>query len=129
MPDQCSGAESELRDRLERSSRSGVMAETAALVARAVGQPLTALAVHAQSARELASASPLARDQIIQALDKVLEQAVRAGRALEQAQRLAGTDEGVYEMADVNALKTADERASGTTFSITQHHAADQPPR
>lgn len=107
MPDQCSGAESERRDRLERSSRSGVMAETAALVADAVGQPLTALAVHAQSARELAGASPLARDQIIQALDKVIEQAVRAGRALEHAQRLAGT------------LTTADGRASGATFSVT----------
>ena len=93
----------ELRGRLERTGRLSAMAETAAAIVHEVSQPLAAIAIYAQTARDLADgAQPVER--VVAALDKVIEQALHAGLVMERVQGLIRGDEGRYETANINAL-------------------------
>ena len=93
----------ELRGRLERTGRLSAMAETAAAIAHEVSQPLAAIAIFGQTARDLA-ASKESDERMVAALDKVIEQALHAGRVMERVQSLIRGDEGEYETANINAL-------------------------
>ena len=93
----------ELRSRLARAERLGAMAEMTATVAHEMNQPLSALAVYAQTARELAG-SGYAGPQLVSALDNVIEQTRRAGLAVERVRRLFQGGEVSLETTDVNAL-------------------------
>ena len=93
----------ELRGRLERIGRLSAMAETAAAVVHEVSQPLAALAMYAQTAREAVDSGQPA-EMIVAVLDKVIEQALHAGLVTERVRRLIRGDEGHFEAADINAL-------------------------
>ena len=95
----------ELRGRLERTGRLSAVAETAAAVVHEVSQPLAAIAIYAQTARDLAGASEL-DETVVAALDKVIEQSLHAGLVIERVRRLIRGDEGQYETANINALAT-----------------------
>ncbi|MCY3837570.1 MAG: PAS domain S-box protein [Gammaproteobacteria bacterium] len=92
-----------LRDRLERAERLGAMAEMTAAVAHEMNQPLSALAVYAQVARELAD-SGSAEPKLVSALENIIEQTRRAGLAVERVRRLFQGGELSFEIADVNTL-------------------------
>ena len=92
----------ELRGRLERTGRLSAMAETAAAIVHEVSQPLAAIAIYAQTARDLAEDHP--GEHLVDALDRVIEQALHAGLVMERVQRLIHGDEGQFETADINAL-------------------------
>ncbi len=95
----------ELRSRLDRTGRLSAMAETAAAIVHEVSQPLAAIAIYAQAARDLADSAQLA-GKMVAALDKVIEQALHAGLVMERVQGLIRGDEGRYETANINALAT-----------------------
>ncbi|MCY4014470.1 MAG: PAS domain S-box protein [Gammaproteobacteria bacterium] len=93
----------ELRGRLERTGRLSAMAETAAAIVHEVSQPLAAIAIFAQTARDLADGN-VPDERMVAALDKVIEQALHAGLVMERVQSLIRGDEGQYETANINAL-------------------------
>ena len=122
-----------LRERLARTGQRSAMAETAAAIAHEVGQPLTAIAMYAQTARDLADQPPSQSGKMIDALDKVIEQAVRAGNVLERVRQLVYGEEGRFEPADVNALvadvvevASLDAQAHGIAIELLE--ADDLPP-
>ena len=121
-----------LRDRLARAERLGAVAEMAAAVAHEMNQPLAALAVYAQAARQLAVSSFPQSRQLVLALDNVIEQTRRAGRAVERVRRLFQGEKISLESADLNALMRetvelarADARPRGVTIEF--HPGADIP--
>ena len=93
----------ELRGRLERTGRLSAMAETAAAIVHEVSQPLAAIAIYAQTARDLANGEQ-PDERMVAALDRVIEQALHAGLVMERVQSLIRGDEGQYETANINAL-------------------------
>jgi len=93
----------ELRGRLERTGRLSAMAETAAAIVHEVSQPLAAIAIYAQTARDLADGEQ-PDERMVAALDRVIEQALHAGLVMERVQSLIHGDEGQYETANINAL-------------------------
>lgn len=93
----------ELRGRLERTGRLSAMAETAAAIVHEVSQPLAAIAIYAQTARDLAEGKQ-PDESMVAALDRVIEQALHAGLVMERVQSLIRGDEGLYETANINAL-------------------------
>ena len=93
----------ELRGRLERTGRLSAMAETAAAIVHEVTQPLAAIAIYAQTARDLAEGKQ-PDESMVAALDKVIEQALHAGLVMERVQSLIRGDAGLYETANINAL-------------------------
>lgn len=93
----------ELRGRLERTGRLSAMAETAAAIVHEVSQPLAAIAIYAQTARDLTDRKTPDR-RMVAALDKVIEQTMHAGLVMERVQSLIRGDEGQYEAANINAL-------------------------
>ena len=93
----------ELRGRLERTGRLSAMAETVAAIVHEVSQPLAAIAIYAQAARDLAEGQQ-PDESMIAALDRVIEQALRAGLVMERVQSLIRGDEGQFETANINAL-------------------------
>ena len=114
----------ELRSRLARSERLCAMAEMTATVAHEMNQPLSALAVYAQAARELAG-SGSAVPQLVAALDNVIEQTRRAGMAVERVRRLFQGGEVSLETTNVNTLVSemvelarVDARPQGVAIEI-----------
>lgn len=93
----------ELRGLLERTGRLSAMAETAAAIVHEVSQPLAAIAIYAQTARDLADGKA-PDERMVAALDRVIEQALHAGLVMERVQSLIRGDEGQYETANINAL-------------------------
>lgn len=93
----------ELRSLLARSERLAAMAEMTATVAHEMNQPLSALALYAQAARNLAESGSAAR-QLLSVLDSVVEQTRRAGLAVERVRRLFQGGEVSLETTDVNSL-------------------------
>lgn len=93
----------ELRDRLDRSERLAAMAEMTVAIAHEVNQPLSALAVYAQVARELAE-SESAGPKLVSALENILQQIRRAGLTVERVRRLFQGGEVSFEATDVNTL-------------------------
>ena len=69
----------QLVNRLAHVSRIGVMGEMAASIAHEINQPLTAIASYAQACNRLLSADKTRTDEIVSALGKISDQAIRAG--------------------------------------------------
>ena len=94
----------ELHDRLADIGRLSAMAETTAAIAHELSQPLAAVGIYAQVARDLLDRAPAETARLAETLDKVTAQALRAGEVMERVQRLIRGLDGRYEAADVNAL-------------------------
>ena len=81
------------------------LVETTATLAHELNQPLAAIATYAQAARVQATSDDAKK--LLATLDKVMEQALRAGAVVKRVQGLvkgvAGDSER-FEEADVNAL-------------------------
>ena len=90
--------------RLAEAERLGTVAELSAALAHEINKPLAAIAIYVQSARALADADPPERAGLVEALDCAIEQTRRAGRAVEQVQRLYRGGSGEIESVDIGAL-------------------------
>jgi len=69
----------QLVNRLAHASRVGVMGEMAASIAHEINQPLTAIASYAQACTRLLTAEKSQTNDVISALEKIGNQAIRAG--------------------------------------------------
>ena len=95
----------ELRERLAQAEGVSALVETTATLAHELNQPLAAIATYAQAARVQATGDDAKK--LLATLDKVVEQALRAGTVVKRVQGLvkgvAGDSER-FEEADINAL-------------------------
>lgn len=122
----------QLRDRLARAAGLGALVETTAAIAHEINQPLTAAAAYAQAARGLVpEGSPR---QLGEALDKVVEQALRAGAVIDRVQHLVkgkGRD-GEWQLTDIGAemrdvVDLAQVDAHRHSIRVELHVAEDLP--
>ena len=94
-----------LRETLAQAQGVSALAETTATLAHELNQPLAAIATYAQAARLQATGADA--EKLLATLDKVVEQALRAGSVVKRVQRLvkgfAGGSESFQE-ADIHAL-------------------------
>src|SRR6185503_9290697 len=118
--------------RLAHVGRFNLMGEMAAGIAHEINQPLSAIATYAQAARRI-----LERDQpdmktLIDVCTKIDEQALRAGRVIENLRRFIRKQDVRTELIDVNSavrdimnLVNADAHADG--IQVSTSYAKDLP--
>ncbi len=100
-------AEEEIRDlvnRLAHSSRVGVMGEMAASIAHEVNQPLTAISLYAQAAARLVGDDPDADGDVVSSLQKINDQALRAGDIIHSLRTWIREQDTQREESECNAL-------------------------
>jgi len=79
------------------------MAEMSEAIAHEMNQPLTAIAMYAQTARQIAARRPTTQpERLSTALDRLIEQTERAGRVVERARGLVKDRDAPRERVDVN---------------------------
>lgn len=115
----------ELRDRLVRAERLATLAEMAAALAHEMNQPLAAMAMYAEAARQLAATVSPESPRLVSALDNVIGQAQRASLAVERIRSLFQDGEIRLETVDANTLVSevvelarTDVRAHGMTIEF-----------
>ncbi|MCB1684958.1 MAG: PAS domain S-box protein [Pseudomonadales bacterium] len=93
----------EQREKLAHVGRLSTMGEMTASIAHEINQPLTAIAMYAQAGVKMLQQN---RDttKIMDALEKLNVQALRAGAVIERIQRFARAQDSVRELADTNEL-------------------------
>jgi two-component system, LuxR family, sensor kinase FixL len=90
-------AEEEVQQHCERMTqinRLSMLAETAERIAHEINQPLTAIATYAQASRRLLSNPACDKKELRDALDKIDQQALRAGEVIHQLRALKLAHEG-----------------------------------
>ncbi|MFZ5756118.1 MAG: sensor histidine kinase [Pseudomonadota bacterium] len=79
----------ESRDKLAQAGRSSALVELAAGFAHEVNQPLAAIANYAQASRRLLESGKT--EDVVRSLDRIAEQAQRAGEAIHRIRALVAT--------------------------------------
>ena len=96
--------ENELRSRLTHLTRVGVVGEMASSIAHEVNQPLTAVATYAQACRRMIAAGMLEESEVLEALDRISAEAMRAGDIVNRLKSLVRKHESKRAVVDVNDL-------------------------
>lgn len=78
----------ESREKLARAGRSSALVELAAGIAHEVNQPLAAVANYAQATRRMIQSGKPCSDDVASSLDRIAEQAQRAGEAIHRIRAL-----------------------------------------
>ncbi len=103
---QAAETEREHREKLTHVARLSTLGEMTAGIAHEINQPLTAIAMYAQSGvRMLDSGNPNPA-RLREALVKLNAQSLRAGAVIDRIQRLVRNHDSVREMVDPNDLVT-----------------------
>ncbi len=92
------------RERLVHVSRVTAMGEMAGGIAHEVNQPLTAIATYAQACRRLGAAGRLRSPELLRTLDKINEQARRAGEVIRRLRDFVRRQDTGAEVVDLNAV-------------------------
>jgi two-component system, LuxR family, sensor kinase FixL len=95
---------SEQRERLAHVGRLSTMGEMTASIAHEINQPLTAIAMYAQSSLKLIERGSPDLAKLVGALEKLNTQTLRAGAIIERIQRFARTRETQRERVNLNGL-------------------------
>jgi len=93
-----------LEARLSHVGRFNLMGEMAAGIAHEINQPLSAIATYAQAARRILDRDQPGMKTLIDVCRKIDEQALRAGRVIENLRKFIRKQDVRLESADVNAL-------------------------
>ncbi|MGA1677126.1 MAG: two-component system sensor histidine kinase NtrB [Pseudomonadales bacterium] len=96
----------EQRERLAHVGRLSTMGEMTASIAHEINQPLTAIAMYAQSGLKLLQREAPDLNKLSMALDKLNTQSLRAGAIIERIQRFTRADPAERELVNINALLT-----------------------
>jgi C4-dicarboxylate-specific signal transduction histidine kinase len=96
--------EDELRERLAHLTRVSTMGELASGIAHEINQPLTAIATFAQACRRLVEAGLTERGEVLHVLQRVSDEALRAGRIIHRLNELVRWRKSKREACDLNAL-------------------------
>lgn len=94
----------EQREKLAHVGRLSIMGEMTASIAHEINQPLTAIAMYAQSSLKLLQRPQPDLGRLAEALEKLSNQSLRAGAIIERIQRFARAQEGRREVVALNAL-------------------------
>ena len=94
----------EHREKLAHVDRLNLMGEMAASIAHEINQPLTVIVNRTSAARRRIEAGNVDPDRLIESLDKVNEQAHRAGEVIRGLRGLVKRRHGERVLADINAL-------------------------
>jgi two-component system sensor kinase FixL len=94
----------EQRERLAHVGRLSTMGEMTASIAHEINQPLTAIAMYAQSCLTLLDRGEVDTDRLGAALAKLNQQSLRAGEVIERIQRFVLNQDSHRESASVNGL-------------------------
>ena len=115
-----------LEARLSQVGRFNLMGEMAAGIAHEINQPLSAIATYAQAAKRVLERDRPEMHQVIDVCKKIDEQALRAGRVLENLRKFIRKQEILAEPIDVNRavadvmnLIEADAHAEGIRVAAT----------
>jgi two-component system sensor kinase FixL len=81
-------------ERMTQINRLSMLAETAERIAHEINQPLTAIATYAQASRRLLSNPTCDKNDLRDVLDKIDQQALRAGEVIRQLRALKLVHEG-----------------------------------
>jgi two-component system sensor kinase FixL len=111
--------------RLSEVGRFSLMAEMAAGVAHEINQPLSAIATYAQAAKRIIEREQPALHALIDVCKKIEDQALRAGRVLENLRKFIRKQEIHTEVLDMNEvvegmldLIEADAHAEGVSVAL-----------
>ncbi len=96
----------EQRERLAHVGRLSTMGEMTASIAHEINQPLTAIAMYAQSSIKLIDRGNANPDKLRAALEKLNTQSLRAGAIIERIQRFARPQQSQREMTRLSVLLT-----------------------
>ena len=96
--------EQELRERLTHLTRVSVMGEMASGIAHEVSQPLTAVSTYAQACRRLLGADMTDKTLILDVLDRISKEALRAGEVLHRLKDLIRKRESERVICDIGEL-------------------------
>ena len=117
--------ENELRSRLTHLTRVGVVGEMASSIAHEVNQPLTAVATYSQACRRMIAAGMLEETEVLEALDRISAEAMRAGDIVNRLKTLVRKHESKRAVVDVNdlirdieRLASVDARLHDTTLRL-----------
>lgn len=95
----------ESRDKLTQAGRSSALVELAAGFAHEVNQPLAAISTYAQASRRLVESGKPCGEDVARTLDRIAEQAQRAGEAIHRIRALVATEPApVSGQACINRL-------------------------
>ena len=93
------------RERLMHVGRLSTLGELATGIAHEINQPLTAIAAYANACQRLLSLGPVAtREDLLQTLDKIGQQAQRAGQVIQRLRNLIRRRDSHRELWDLNRL-------------------------
>ena len=108
----------ELRGRLAHVGRIGTLGEMVSGIAHEVNQPLTAIATYASACRRLLNSGQALPADLVGPLEKIAEQANRAGQVIRGLRNLVRKREAVREPLDCNLLVAEVARLVG--FELKQ---------
>jgi two-component system sensor kinase FixL len=94
------------REELTHFARLSTLGEMTAGIAHEINQPLTAIALYAQSAMRMLDAGLPDAARLREAMEKLKTQSLRAGAVIDRIQRLVRHREGVRESLAMNELVT-----------------------
>ncbi len=94
----------QLRDRLNHVARISMLGEMATGIAHEINQPLTAIATYAQASQRILKSGSGDVDELLQALEKIDEQAQRASSVITGVRKLARQGAADYQSQDAYAL-------------------------
>jgi two-component system sensor kinase FixL len=93
-----------LQERLAHAGRVRAMGEIATNIAHEVSQPLTAIASYAQACKRMLERQADVDGGIVDAVDKIGQQALRGGHIIERLREFLRQHESKSEVSDINAL-------------------------
>ncbi len=94
----------EQREKLSQVARLSTMGEMTASIAHEINQPLTAIAMYAQASIKMLAMTDFDREKLQSALEKLSQQALRAGSVIERIQRFVRQEDGERQYVDLNQL-------------------------
>ncbi len=94
----------EQKDRAAQMGRLTTMGEMTASIAHEINQPLTAISMYAQACIRLLKRDDVSVNKLLEALEKLNTQSIRAGEVIERIQRFVQNVGGQRSFADINAL-------------------------
>ncbi len=94
----------ENRERLAHMSRVNMLGELATGIAHEVNQPLTAVSTYTQASRRMIEAGAIDRDELLDVLGRISDEAVRAGEMIHRLKALVRKRPSEREICDVNEL-------------------------
>ncbi len=94
----------EHRERLAHISRVNMLGELATGIAHEINQPLTAVSTYTQASRRMVEAGAIDREELLDVLGRISDEAVRAGEMIHRLKALVRKRPSEREICDVNEL-------------------------